>query len=124
MSFSVSIGNGAFEWIGRTHDVFSACSPAPQHREPALLGMLLEILRFQKAAQQDLRAGRLGGMTLGDYIAAGRYSDYFRDRYIVPMGAAIWSTRWSACSTFRPRISSRSSRTTNCCTGSARCGAP
>ncbi len=93
MSFSVSIGNGAFEWIGRTHDVFSGLFAQRRNIvNPRYLGMLLEILRFQKAAQQDLRAGRLGGMTLGDYIAAGRYSDYFRDRYIVPMGAAIWST--------------------------------
>ncbi len=93
MSFSVSIGAGAFEWIGRTHDVFNGLFAQRRNLvNPRYLGMLLEILRFQKAAKADLDAGRLAGLSLGQYIAAGRYSGYFRDRYIVPMGAAIWST--------------------------------
>jgi uncharacterized protein len=93
MSFSVSIGAGEFEWIGRTHDVFNGLFAQRRNLvNPRYLGMLFEILRFQKAAKADLDAGRLAGLSLGQYIAAGRYSRYFRDRYIVPMGAAIWST--------------------------------
>ena len=59
---------------------------------PRYLGMLLEILRFQRSARNDLASGRLAGLSLGDYIVKERFSGYFRDRYIVPMGAAIWST--------------------------------
>jgi uncharacterized protein len=93
MSFSVSIGNGDFEWIGRTRDVFSGLFAQRRNIvNPRYLGMLMEILRFQKAAKRDLDSGKLKGLTLADYIEAGRYSRYFRDRYIVPMGAAIWST--------------------------------
>jgi uncharacterized protein len=93
MSFSVSIGKGDFEWIGRTKDVFSGLFAQRRNIvNPRYLGMLLEILRFQKAARADLDAGRLTGLTLGAYMEAGRYSPYFRERYIVPMGAAIWST--------------------------------
>jgi uncharacterized protein len=93
MSFSVSIGAGDFEWIGRTHDVFSGLFAQKRNIvNPRYLGMLMEIMRFQKAAKSDLDAGRLAGLKLGEYIASGRYSAYFRDRYIVPMGAAIWST--------------------------------
>jgi uncharacterized protein len=93
MSFSVSMDGGDFEWIGRTHDVFNGLFAQRRNlANPRYLGMLLEILRFQKAASADRAAGRLAGLTLGAYIAAGRYSAYFRDRYIVPMGAAIWST--------------------------------
>jgi uncharacterized protein len=93
MSFSVSIGNGDFEWIGRTHDVFSGLFAQKRNIvNPRYLGMLLEILRFQKAAKNDLNEGRLHGLTLGEYVTRGKYSNYFRDRYIVPMGAAIWST--------------------------------
>jgi uncharacterized protein len=93
MSFSVSIGAGEFEWIGRTKDVFSGLFAQRRNIvNPRYLGMLFEILRFQKAANRDRVAGKLAGLTLGEYIAAGRYSRYFRDRYIVPMGAAIWST--------------------------------
>jgi uncharacterized protein len=93
MSFSVSIGSGDFEWIGRTKDVFSGLFAQKRNIvNPRYLGMLLEIMRFQKAAKADLDAGKLAGLTLGAYIAAGKYSRYFRDRYITPMGAAIWST--------------------------------
>ncbi len=93
MSFSVSIGRGEFEWIGRTHDVFNGLFAQRRNLvNPRYLGMLLEIMRFQKAAKGDLDSGKLSGLSLGQYIANGRYSGYFRDRYIVPMGAAIWST--------------------------------
>jgi uncharacterized protein len=93
MSFSVSIGRGDFEWTGRTKDVFTGLFAQKRNIvNPRYLGMLLEILRFQKAARADLDAGRLKGLTLGAYIAKGKFSAYFRDRYIVPMGAAIWST--------------------------------
>ena len=93
MSFSVSIGRGAFEWVGRTKDVFTGLFAQRRNIvNPRYLGMLLEILRFQKAARKDLDSGQLVGLSLRDYIARGKYSNYFRDRYIVPMGAAIWST--------------------------------
>jgi uncharacterized protein len=93
MSFSVSIGRGEFEWIGRTHDVFNGLFAQRRNLvNPRYLGMLLEILRFQKAAKADLEAGKLRGLSLGQYIEKGNFSRYFRDRYLVPMGAAIWST--------------------------------
>jgi hypothetical protein len=93
MSFSVSMDRGAFEWSGRVRDVFSGLFAQKRNlANPRYLGMLMEILRFQKAARTDLDSGRLTGLSLGEYIAKGRYSAYFRDRYIVPMGAAIWST--------------------------------
>jgi uncharacterized protein len=93
MSFSVSIGQGRFEWIGRTHDVFKGLFAQRRNLvNPRYLGMLLEILRFQKASSKDLTSGKLKGLSLGNYIKAGKFSNYFRDRYIVPMGAAIWST--------------------------------
>jgi uncharacterized protein len=93
MSFSVSIGAGRFEWVGRTHEVFKGLFAQRRNLvNPKYLGMLLEILRFQKASKKDLDAGKLKGLSLKDYIIAGKYSAYFKDRYILPMGAAIWST--------------------------------
>ncbi|MFN3673615.1 MAG: NAD(P)/FAD-dependent oxidoreductase, partial [Bosea sp. (in: a-proteobacteria)] len=53
--------------------------------------MIREMFRFNKSAAADYHANRLGGMTIGDYLAAGRYSSVFRDSYLAPMGAAIWS---------------------------------
>ena len=38
--------------------------------------------------------GSIAGLavTLGDYLAQQRYPRIFIDNYLVPMGAAIWST--------------------------------
>jgi predicted NAD/FAD-binding protein len=53
---------------------------------------LLEIRRFNARAPTMLLAGA-PQIPLGDYLRAEGYSAAFIDHYIVPMGAAIWSTR-------------------------------
>ena len=58
---------------------------------PAFLGMVRDILRFNREAPR-LLDGQGPELTLGDLLAAGRYGRAFREHYIVPMGAAIWST--------------------------------
>ncbi|MDD3446501.1 MAG: FAD-dependent oxidoreductase, partial [Zavarzinia sp.] len=40
----------------------------------------------------DLAAGRLEELNLGDYLARRSFGPGFRDDYLIPMGAAIWST--------------------------------
>ncbi|PSF12231.1 FAD-dependent oxidoreductase [Marinobacter fuscus] len=56
------------------------------------LRMIREILRFNKETRADLAAGRISDSeTLGAYLNRHGYSRYFRNYYIVPMGAAIWS---------------------------------
>ncbi|HET8848745.1 MAG TPA: FAD-dependent oxidoreductase [Marinobacter sp.] len=56
------------------------------------LKMIREILRFNRETRADLAAGDIPeGETLGDYLNRNHYSRYFRNGYIVPMGAAIWS---------------------------------
>lgn len=59
---------------------------------PSFYGFLLEIVRFCKQAQQDLDAGDIAQITLGGYLARGRYSSALIDNYLVPMAGAIWST--------------------------------
>jgi predicted NAD/FAD-binding protein len=59
---------------------------------PRYLGMLLDIRRFCTQARRDLDAGTLGERTLGRYVADGGYGEAFSRDYLVPMGAAIWST--------------------------------
>ncbi len=51
--------------------------------------MLLEILRFRRAAAEILE--RDEDVTLGDYLERERYGRMFADCFIVPMGGAIWS---------------------------------
>ena len=59
---------------------------------PAFLRMLADIRRFNRMAQADLAAGRLESLTVGGYLRLGGYSRMFETHYLLPMGAAIWST--------------------------------
>lgn len=52
--------------------------------------MIFDILRFNKQAPALLAPGN--EITLGDYLSQHGYSTQFVQDYIVPMGAAIWST--------------------------------
>ncbi|WP_341894083.1 FAD-dependent oxidoreductase [Ferrovibrio terrae] len=89
MSFAVSVGQGELEWSGSSLATLFA-----QKRnllKPGFHRMWRDILRFNKTAVADLAAGRMAGLTLGDYLARDRYSDRFMLDYLLPMGAAIWS---------------------------------
>lgn len=92
MSFAVSARGGRFEWCGRTERVVDGLFAQRRNLfSPGYLSMLLEILRFNKVAIVDRQAGRLAGLSLGDYLARCGFSRRFRDDYLIPMGAAIWS---------------------------------
>ena len=53
--------------------------------------MILDILKFNKKANRDLEISSPDlDLTLGEYLE--EYTKYFKDRYIIPMGSAIWST--------------------------------
>jgi hypothetical protein len=92
MSFAVSARQGGFEWCGRTHDVANGLFAQRSNLlSPRYLGMLLEVLRFNKQAVQDSKDGVLQGLSLAQYLALRRFSTRFRDDYLIPMGAAIWS---------------------------------
>lgn len=90
MSFSVTDPETGLEYNGNTLNSLFA-----QRRNllsPGFLGMLRDILRFNKQAPRDLAEGRIAPHTkLGDYLAANSYGERFTLHYIVPMGAAIWS---------------------------------
>ena len=59
---------------------------------PRFLRMLSDIRRFNRTALADLEAGRLEALTLGGYLRLRRFSDAFASHYLLPMGAAIWSS--------------------------------
>ncbi|MTI46052.1 hypothetical protein JM93_00302 [Roseibium hamelinense] len=90
MSFALSARSGKKEWCGDNLNTIFA-----QRRNiasPSFLMMLREIFKFNKQCVIDLRAGKLEGVTLGEYLTANRYSSAFINDYLLPMGAAIWST--------------------------------
>ena len=94
MSFAVSADNGAFEYCGReSGGVLSGLFAQKSNLlSPSYLLMLREILRFQATARRDRSQGSIGPGSLGDYLRRGRFSARLQRDYLVPMGAAIWST--------------------------------
>ncbi|MCZ8099918.1 MAG: FAD-dependent oxidoreductase [Burkholderiales bacterium] len=92
MSFAVSARGGRFEWCGRTERVVDGLFAQRRNLlSPGYLSMLLEILRFNRLAIVDRRSGLLADLSLSEYLARRGYSRRFRDDYLIPMGAAIWS---------------------------------
>jgi predicted NAD/FAD-binding protein len=59
---------------------------------PDFLGMLNDIRRFYAVARADLLRGGIDDLTLGAWLKLRRFGGGFRDRFLLPMGAAIWST--------------------------------
>lgn len=59
---------------------------------PSFLGMVRDIIRFNKQALHDWREDRLGDQTLGDYLRGNGYSKAFIEQHLIPCTAAIWST--------------------------------
>lgn len=57
---------------------------------PSFHRMVRDILRFGREAPGDV--ARYGDATLGEYLRAKGFSGQFVDQYLVPMGAAIWSS--------------------------------
>jgi len=92
MSFAVSLGGGTFEYGSRTLDAMIG-----QRRNiarPAFWHMVRDIRRFFAEAPDVMRnPDRFRAVTLGRYLKQGGYGQAFIERFILPMGAAIWSTR-------------------------------
>ena len=90
MSFSVNQPSSGLEYNG--HSINSLFAQRRNLVSPGFIGMVRDILRFNREALQDLESGRIDAdMTLGAYLAQRGYGQRFTDHYIVPMGAAIWS---------------------------------
>lgn len=90
MGFSVSDEHSGLEYSGTSIDTLFA-----QRRNllsPRFIGMVRDILRFNREAVADLEAGKLEeGETLGHYLQRKGYGEAFNRQYLVPMGSAIWS---------------------------------
>lgn len=91
MSFSVKDEKSGLEYNGHNLDTLFA-----QRRnlfKPRFLGMIRDILRFNKESVADLDAGLLTPeLTLEEYFRAKGFGAAFINHYILPMGAAIWSS--------------------------------
>jgi hypothetical protein len=89
MSFAASLDGGRVEYSGS--GLAGLFSQRVNLVRPRFWGMLADLARFYRRATRDARRGIAEEMSLGDYLAAGRYGSAFRDHHIVPMASAIWS---------------------------------
>ena len=88
MSFAVSVDEGDFEYSGGT--LRGLVAQAGNVLKPRYWSMIRDILRFFREAPRDLAKGDLG--TLSAYLDAHAYGQAFRNDYLYPMAAAVWST--------------------------------
>jgi uncharacterized protein len=97
MSFAVSVGPHQFEWCGSNlASLFSQPSNAFSWR---FWRMLKDVVRFNKEATALAQTLTTDGselaktlqMPLRQFLTSNNYSEAFRDDYLVPMAAAIWS---------------------------------
>ena len=101
MSFSMRDERSGLEYNGTSLNSLFA-----QRRNllrPSFLGMVRDILRFNREAPRLLDEPG-GELPLGEMLGRGGYGRAFIEHYVVPMGAAIWSTDPASMMSFPARF--------------------
>jgi predicted NAD/FAD-binding protein len=97
MSMSVSCDGCGVRYAGKRGPAGLGAGVAVGGRP--YLQMLAEVPRFHRAARRLLAStpGGVadevaeGGVSLGDFLSAGGFSDYFTEHFAVPVVASVWS---------------------------------
>ena len=89
MSFSASLSSRDIEWAGSGLGALFA--QKSNLLRPAFWGMLRDLLRFNRETTRLARDHSAPDVSLGTYLDANNYGAAFRDWYLLPMAAAIWS---------------------------------
>ena len=91
MSFSVVNKDTGLEYNGHNLDTLFA-----QRRNifrPKFWHLIRQIVRFNKACKQAYQEQDYNeALTLGEFLKQQSFSEFFAQHYILPMGAAIWSS--------------------------------
>ncbi len=88
MSFSVSLPGEDFEW--GSESLSAVFADRRRLLDPRHWRFLVEVVRFLERARTDLATGSATG-ELGDYLERACVPADVRDRFIVPLAAALWS---------------------------------
>ncbi|MFY7865130.1 NAD(P)/FAD-dependent oxidoreductase [Roseateles sp.] len=91
MSFSVQLPDQGLEWSGSNlNSVFAQRSNLLR---PAFWGMLTDLQRFNRLCTQLAERGEEAALAqpIGDFLQQHRFGQAFRDWYLLPMVACIWS---------------------------------
>ena len=89
MSFSVRNDAADIEWAGT--DIGSLFAQPGNALRPEFWRMLRDVLRFNRETTAMHLEDRVYDVTVGEHLEAGDYSTPFREWYLLPMAAAIWS---------------------------------
>jgi predicted NAD/FAD-binding protein len=57
---------------------------------PRFVKLLWEVRRFHREAKASIAEGN-DGLTLGEFLSQGRYSDYFVRHFVIPVVSCVWS---------------------------------
>lgn len=98
MSFSVKCEHSGLEYNGNTLN--SLFAQRSNFIKPRFYRMIRDILRFNQEGYAYLQQPTSHTTSLGEFLQQGHYSRIFIDKYIVPMGAAIWSAKPEVMFTF------------------------
>ncbi|RMF14768.1 MAG: dehydrogenase [Candidatus Dadabacteria bacterium] len=88
MSFGVSCERTGLEYS--TRNVNGLFAQRRRLFDPRFLRVWRDFLRFGREAEEIL-AGEPADRTVAEYLEANGYSEWFRDWFVIPMAAAIWS---------------------------------
>jgi uncharacterized protein len=88
MSFSVKDESSGLEYNGTSLN--SLFAQRLNLLRPSFIGMIKDILRFNKEAPVLLEDHQ-ADMPFGEYLKINRYGQHFIKHYVIPMGSAIWS---------------------------------
>ncbi|MBA3465072.1 MAG: FAD-dependent oxidoreductase [Deltaproteobacteria bacterium] len=97
MSFSVSLPREELEW--GSESMSSLFADRRTLGSPAHWRFLAEVFGFLRRARRDLDTGITALMSLDEYVGL-RTSRELRDRFIVPLAAALWSLAPERCGAF------------------------
>lgn len=88
MTFGVRDDRVGLEYNGESLDKLFA--QRGNLLRPSFHRMLLDILRFNREARR-IASDEGCSLTLGEFLHRGNYSKALSERYLLPMGSAIWS---------------------------------
>lgn len=91
MSFSVHNTQTGLEYNG--HTLSTLFAQRSNLFNPKFWSLIFQIIRFNKACKRAYASNDYDlNLTLGDFLKDNNFNDYFAQHYILPMGAAIWSS--------------------------------
>jgi len=113
MSFSVRLPGDDLEWAGS--NLSGLFAQKQNLLRPDFWRMITDILRFNRDADRLLALAEQHALSLGELLAREGFSEPFARWYLLPMGAAIWSTPVRGMLDFPGATFIRFARTTACC---------